>query len=83
MRRKIQPIYGYPIPCTPWFSWKECDSCKWEFRREAGWVYAFPWGTFDVQYFICGACAPDLDSAKRIVDRKANPPPPSAPPVKP
>lgn len=74
MRRKIQPIYGYPVPCTPWFFWRTCDCCKWEFRREMGWVYALKWGKFDVRNYLCRSCAPDLETAKVLFERKAKPP---------
>ena len=61
----------------PW-TWKTCDCCDSEFKREWGWhlEYSLFWidspiHPFHCSYYFCLECAPDKDAVYKWYEKNA------------
>jgi len=70
---------------TPFFFWKRCDECGYEFRKEKMWrIILIKRYNLDPLYRdICLHCLPTLQDAINYKENyfKNNPPPPPPPPL--
>lgn len=50
------------------FFWKQCCSCKKDFRQESGWRFLGPpfHSGFGHIYYLCSACAPTKNAAHAL-----------------
>ena len=64
------------------FFWKECASCKQEFRREHGWHYLGGpiYNGMGHRYYLCATCAPDRNTAHELACASVHVPPCPWPP---
>lgn len=72
-----------------WLAWNQCCKCKKDFRHKDGFKFiAGPfYGGTGRWYYLCGDCAPDLETANKLaVNRcympEGRPPAPPPPPPK-
>ena len=84
-RRKAIEAYEYLWGYFGIFFWQTCFSCGVEFVRERGWrALVGPWcGGRGREIFLCRSCAPDKQSASRLVTARAQPPSRPPPPPRP